>query len=161
MWRRLDGNLAVDIEAGVPGGLLLLEAALVLGGCRPGRVGRRRGHHHEERPVKLAPQEVHRHVGLRSERVAVNTTRLQTSPPRGRRCNSDQFGFRGSSPAGQSGNPCHSRRHVCEPCRPRRGCSCNIWSSSPAKYQPVVLEGKIIRMQSCNQGTFVDCLFIL
>lgn len=82
----------MDVETRVPGGLFQLEAALVLGGCRPGRVGRRRGHHHEERPVKVALQELHRLVGLRTERAAINTARLQTSPPKDHRRNSDYAG---------------------------------------------------------------------
>lgn len=82
----------MDVEAGVPGGLLELEVALVLRSRRPGRVGRWRGHHHEERPLKLALQELHRHVGLRKERLGINTRHLQTLPPRGRMCNCDHSG---------------------------------------------------------------------
>lgn len=76
-WRRLGGNLAVDVEAGVPGSLFQLEAVLILRSCRPGRVGRWGGHHHEEWPLTPAPlQELYRHIGLRAETGAISTTRL-------------------------------------------------------------------------------------
>lgn len=59
----------MDVEAGVSGSLGVVEPVLVLRGRRPRRVGRRRGHHHEERlVVGLVLEEVQRHVGLRGNR---------------------------------------------------------------------------------------------
>ena len=60
--------LPVDVEVGVPGSLGAVEAVLVLRSRRPRGVGRRRGHHHEERlEVGFMLEEVQRHVGLREE----------------------------------------------------------------------------------------------
>lgn len=56
----------MDVEVGVSGGLGVVEAALVLRGRCPGRVGGWRGHHHEEWLVAgFILEEVQRHVGLR------------------------------------------------------------------------------------------------
>ena len=58
-------HLPMHVEVGVPGGLGVLVLVLVLRGRRPGGVGGRRGHHHEEGLVLgLVAQEVQRHVGL-------------------------------------------------------------------------------------------------
>lgn len=43
--------LPVDVEVGISGSFGVVEAFLVLRCCRPGGVGGRRGHHHEERLV--------------------------------------------------------------------------------------------------------------
>lgn len=60
----------MDVEVGISGRPGVVEAALVLRRRRPGRVGRRRGDHHEERlEVGLVLEEVQRHVGLRSRRT--------------------------------------------------------------------------------------------
>ena len=56
----------MDVEVGVSGGLGGVEAVLVLGGCCPGGVGGRCGHHHEERlEAGFVLEEFQGHVGLR------------------------------------------------------------------------------------------------
>ena len=66
-------DLPVDVEVGVPGSLGGVEAALVLRGRCPGRVGGRSGNHHEERlVVGFILEEVQRHVGLREKRTRNN-----------------------------------------------------------------------------------------
>lgn len=55
----------MHVEVGVSGGFGAVEAVLVLRSRRPRRVGRWRGHHHEEGlVVGFILQEVQRHVGL-------------------------------------------------------------------------------------------------
>lgn len=49
--KKIKFYLPVDVEVGISGSFGVVEAFLVLRCCRPGGVGGRRGHHHEERLV--------------------------------------------------------------------------------------------------------------